>query len=110
MRDPRYDPYPDDFPILDPTHPDGPRGQVPLCTSTHGSVGCNHPTSWHTGPGTPAPGCDCCSWRQNDLDHVPPGPMPPLHAAPPGWSPEKWASMPRRERRAALRRGSKRPR
>lgn len=97
MRDPR------EFPDLDPTSPTGPRAQVPLCTSSHGSVGCNHPTSWHTGPDTIAPGCDCCSWRQNDPGHVPAERALPLHEPLPGYSQAKWDSMPRRERRAAER-------
>lgn len=50
---------------LPPTHPDGQRAQAVLCLSTKDSPGCNHPVDWHTGSGTPAPNCDCCSWRKN---------------------------------------------
>lgn len=31
-----------------------------------GESGCFHPVDWHTGPGTVAPGCGCCSWRKNE--------------------------------------------
>lgn len=96
------------FPILDPTHPDGPRKQMPLCTSTARSPGCGHPVEWHVGAHTPARSCGCCSWRQNEPEQPArtPGqrytdPLPP----PAGLDvdPEKWRRMPRAERRAMMR-------
>lgn len=48
------------------------RAQVVLCLSTGHGPGCGHPVDWHTGPGTVAPDCDCCSWRKN----APPAQVP----------------------------------
>lgn len=82
-----------------PTHPDGHRAQVALCRSIEGSQGCLHPVDWHVGQGTPAPDCDCCSWRKNE----PAAPAPVRTLPPTGIAPEKWVTMPRRERRALMR-------
>jgi hypothetical protein len=76
------------------------RQQVVLCDA------CHHPTSWHLGGGTPAPECDCCSWRKGAAEATPSGTVrtPPA----PGYSADKWASMSRPERRAAERAARKR--
>lgn len=42
------------------------REQQVLCLSTGHGAGCGHPVDWHVGGHTPAPDCDCCSWRKND--------------------------------------------
>lgn len=83
---------------------DDPREQVVLCLGGGDGEGCYHPVDWHVGPGTPAPGCDCCSWRKDHLAALAqvnrkPARMP----TPDGVPPEKWAMMNRRERRAWVR-------
>jgi hypothetical protein len=85
------------------------RPQVVRCSSTARSRGCDHPVDWHTGPMTPNPMCDCCSWRQNELpaqDAVSYGPSG-ISRVPDGMPPAKWAMMNRAQRRAYGRRGGK---
>lgn len=77
------------------------RDQVVLCLSTARDPGCGHPVDWHTGAGTPAPDCDCCSWRKNDMDaRAQVAQEPARTPVPAGMPPEKWAVMNRRDRRA----------
>lgn len=93
MRDPRTDPYPEGIPYP-PTHPQGQHAQqVVICQE------CGDPTTDHVGPGTPNPDCPCCSWRKGEHPRRGPVRMP----CPAGVDPEKWAAMPRRERRELAR-------
>jgi len=47
-----------------------PRDQQVLCLGGGTGPGCYHPVAWHVGLGTPAPECDCCSWRKNAPQHI----------------------------------------
>lgn len=90
--------------LLPPTHPDGPRKMMPIKLPRLQQVvtcaSCGDDTREHIGPESPNQDCDCCSWRKSD--HVRRGPV--RVPAPAGVPEEKWAVMPRRERRALLRR------
>lgn len=68
----------------------------------------------HVGQGTPNPDCCCCNWKRNDPNHVRGCPrcggsltLPLRNPPPAGYSAEKWNAMPRRERRAAMRKGKR---
>lgn len=67
-------------------------------TRYSGLNGCGDLVTDHIGAGTPNPDCPCCS-RSHKERRGEPFRVP----APTGWDPAKWAVMPRRERRAALR-------
>lgn len=75
-----------------------PRERQVLCLGGGDGPGCLHPVDWHTGPGTPAPDCECCSWRK-----ATPRQEPARTPPPPGMPVEKWSVMNRRERRAWMR-------
>ena len=82
-----------------PTHPKGPRAMADVvrCQTTRDSQGCGHPVDWHTGPTGPNPDCPCCGWRKAEALERPATVRNP---PPPGFPPEKWEMMSRRERRA----------
>jgi hypothetical protein len=85
---------PEDFPILDPTHPDGPRklrpvaddGLVPLAVLPSGSVAAEQLAFY---------GSELVEQVQRDLPKPPPAEL--------GFDPLKWRQMTRAERRAVLR-------